>query len=433
MKRRTLFKATLAASASGASVIGSSQAAPVSASGAAQQFDSSNIRNYRPDMRYRLMGKTGVVVSALGIGMLRLPMLADKKTVDETQSIGMLRHAIDCGINYVDTARGYLGGQSETVVGKALSGGYRDKVHLATKLTLQAMKSEADFDRMFDLSRKTLDTDVIDFYLLHHVTHRTWNEAAVPFKVLDKVAKLKAEGKIKHVGFSFHDNLSFFKAVLDAYDWDFCQLMQNYLDTEYEAGLLGMKYAFERGMAVNCMEPLKAGLLVRPPKRVQKVLDKAPVKRTPVQWAFDYLWDMPEPGVVISGMSNIAQVDENVSYARLSSINMLSYEERMVIGEAALKYRDIPDMPPCTGCNACAPCPKWVALGSLIGQMWFIYKATGNKNALRYYNNVPWPRGGNADTCDGCGACVPKCPNHINIPELIKEIRAEVSRLNRKA
>ena len=358
-----------------------------SARAATSGIDAATVRNYNEDMPYRRMGKTGVLVSALGFGMLRLPMLADRRTVDEKKTVDMLRYGIDNGINYVDTARGYLGGQSETAVGKALLRGYRDKVYLATKLNLGAMRSEADFDRMFDASRRELQTDVIDFYLLHHVTTKTWNQSAVPFKVMEKVERCKRDGKIRFIGFSFHDNLALFKQVLDACpDWDFCQLMENYLDTEYEAGFLGMKYAYERGLAVNCMEPLKAGLLVRPPREVQAILDAAPVKRTPVEWAFDYLWNMPEPGVVISGMSNVAQVKENLTYARRSSVGMLDWNDRVTIGRAAKRYRDYEGVPACTGCNNCAPCPKGVAIGSLIGQMWFIYKVTGNKAAARRHS-----------------------------------------------
>ena len=334
------------------------------------ELSSRTVRNYHPEMPYRRMGRTGIMVSALGFGMLRLPRLADGKTVDVQQTVDMLRYGIDNGINYVDTARGYLGGQSEAAVGKALRNGYRDRVYLATKLNLDGMRNEGDFQRMFDESRKQLNTDVIDFYLLHHVTHRTWNGSVLPYKVLEKVDHCLAEGSIRHIGFSFHDNLAFFKHVLDAYpSWDFCQLMENYLDTEYEAGYLGMKLAYERGLAVNCMEPLKAGFVVRPPKKVQDVFDAASTRRTPIEWAFDYLWSMPEPGVVISGMSNIDQVKENISYARRSHVGMLTWEDRMVLGKAARRYRDFEGVTACTGCNNCAPCPKLVAIGSLIGQM----------------------------------------------------------------
>lgn len=424
MDRRDFIR-TAAITAAGASLSGNSCLA---ANVLSSEINPAKIRNYHPEMKYRLMGKTGVMVSALGFGMLRLPMLADGKTVDEAQTIGMLRYGIDNGINYVDTARGYLGGQSETAVGKALLDGYRDKVWLATKLPLQAMKSEADFERMFDESRKALQTDVFDFYLLHHVTHNTWPKAAIPFRVLEKAQKYRDEGKIRFLGFSFHDSLVLFQEVLRAIpDWDFCQLMENYVDTQYEAGLLGMKYAYDRGMAVNCMQPLKAGLLANPPKEVREILESAPGRRPAIEWAFDYLWDMPYPGVVISGMSNLDQVRENLAYARKSSVNMLDWDARVTIGKAALRYRQYPGVTACTGCDYCVPCPQDVAIGSLIGNMWFIYKVNGDKKAAqRYYNHVPPQRGVNANACNDCGVCLPKCPEHVNIPEILKQMRDEL-------
>ena len=388
----------------------------------------TEIRNYKPEMQYRIMGKTGVRVAALGFGMLRLPMLADHKTVDEARTIEMLRYGIDNGINYVDTAHGYLGGQSELAVGKALLNGYRDKVYLATKVNLGAMRSEADFDRMFDESRKRLQTDFIDFYLLHHVTTKTWNQSVLPFRVLEKVERCKQDGKIRFSGFSFHDNLALFKQVVDANpNWDFCQLIQNFIDTEYEAGFLGMKHAYGRGIAVNCMQPLKAGFMANPPREVQAVFDAAATRKTPVEWAFDYLWNMPEPGIVISGMSTLEQVRENLEYARRSSVGMLRQEDLMLLSRVARRYRAYDGVTACTGCNNCAPCPKGIALGSLIGQMWFTYKVTGNKAAdQRYYNNVPAPRGVNADVCDSCGACLPKCPMHVDIPGVLRRMRDEL-------
>ncbi|MDO5537935.1 MAG: aldo/keto reductase [Desulfovibrionaceae bacterium] len=425
MNRRNFLKTAAVTAAAG--MAGGSSAALAAPKGADEltAAEKAAIRNYTPDMRYRRMGSTGVMVSALGFGMLRLPMLEDRKTVNEAATIEMLRYGIDNGINYVDTARGYLGGQSETAVGMALAGGWRDRVWLATKLTLSALKSDADFERMFDLSRKQLNTDVIDFYLLHHVTEKTWRENMVPYRAIEKIMKLKEQGKIRYAGFSFHDSLPFFKQVLDANPgWDFCQLMENYLDTEYEAGFLGMKMAYERGMAVNVMEPLKAGMLTRLPKEVRALFDASGRKRTAVEWAFDYLYTLPEPGVVISGMSSVAHVKENIEYAKRSHVGMLDWQDRVTIGKAAHLWRTMPGVSPCTACANCMPCHNDVDIARLIGHVWFSYKLTGNLDAAkRYYTHVPPPRGVSAEACDFCGECVPRCPEHVDIVGILKEMR----------
>lgn len=390
----------------------------------------ARIRNYNPQMHYRSVGLTGIDVSALGFGMLRLPTLADGKTVNAPLTIAMVHRAIDLGLNYIDTAHVYMGGQSEEVTGRALAGGKRDHVYLTSKAPWWIMQKPEDFERIFDLSRKRLQTDVIDFYHIHMVMHRAWKEKIIPFKLIDKIEKLKQDGKIRFSGFSFHDNVTLFKKAVDANpQWNFCLIQQNYLDTEHEAGVVGLKYAAARGLGVSIMEPLRNGFLVTPPKHVKAVFDAAPRQRPSVEWAFDYLWNMPEVSVVVSGMSAMQHVEDNIAYAKRSSVGMLSVDDITVLGKVAQAYRASPGSVPCTGCYHCIPCPKNVAIGYLLNMVYNQYKADGNKQRAQHLmqNSMsPTLRGDKASVCDGCGQCLPKCPQGIDIPAALRRVRDEL-------
>ena len=425
MDRRAFLKGGAGLMAAGAMAA----AARISPAWAAAQ-EPSNIRNFHPEMRYRPHGLTGVAVSALGFGMLRLPLLADGKTVDEARTIAMLRHAIDHGLNYVDTGYVYLGGQSEAVTGKALAGGYRDRIWLTSKSPWWIMERPEDFERFFDESRRRLQTDVIDFYHIHMIMHRGWKEKVVPFRLIDRMMELKARGAIRFAGFSFHDGAPLFKRVVDANPgWDFCLIQQNYLDTEHEAGLVGLNYAAANGMGVSIMEPLRNGFLVKPPAMVQAVLDAAPRRRPPVEWAFDYLWNKPDVSVVVSGMASMQNVRDNLAYAGRSAPGMLDAEDRAVIGRAARAYRSAPGTIPCTGCYNCIPCPQNVAIGYLFNMVFNQYKADGDKaraHRLVNYSMSPVQRGDRPGACNECGQCLPKCPQGINIPEELKRVRREL-------
>lgn len=431
MERRNFIKSAVALTAATALQAGGAQqlqAAEKTAPLAPEQ--QARIRNFNPQMPYRPMGKTGIDVSALGFGMLRLPMLADGKTVDAPTSIALLRRAIEQGLNYVDTGHVYLGGQSEEVTGQALAGGWRDRVYVTSKSPWWIMERPEDFERLFDISRKRLQTDVIDFYHLHMLMHRGWNEKVIPFKLMDKIEKLKQDGKIRYSGFSFHDSATLFKKIVDANPhWDFCLIQQNYLDTEHEAGLVGLKYAAARGMGVSIMEPLRNGFLVNPPAEVRAVFAAAAHQRSPVEWALDYLWNMPEVSVVVSGMSAAQHVTDNLAYAGRSAVNMLNVDDRAVLGQAARQYRSYAGSVPCTGCYNCIPCPRNVAIGYLLALVYNQYKADGDKQRaqrLMQYSMSPVLRGDKASACDGCGQCLPKCPQGINIPAVLQRVRDEL-------
>lgn len=369
-------------------------------------------------MQYREFGKTGVKVSPIGFGMMRLP--ADTEgNVDEERAIKMLRSAIDNGLNYVDTAFNYHGGNSEKITGKALLDGYRDKVYLATKAPAWMFKSGDDFDTILDKQLERLQTDHIDFYLLHAMNAIAFEKKVLRYGVMERLEAARAAGKIKYVGFSFHDKIDVFKNICDAYNWDFCQIQLNYIDTKYQAGIEGLKYAASKGMGVSIMEPLRGGYLANVPAAVKDIFDKT--NKTPVEWGLDYLWNMPEVSIVLSGMSDEEQIAQNLEYASRSSAGMFTKEDEEVIEKVQGVFASY-DTVPCTGCSYCLPCPKGVG----IPYNFVVYNnyKTGSpfeEEKKRYNEWVPM-FGQKASACVACHKCEEICPQHINIVERLKKV-----------
>lgn len=380
-------------------------------------------------MEYRNFGKTNFRPSALGFGCMRFPQLpGEGNEVDEVEATRMVRHAIDQGVNYVDTAWPYHGGQSEVLVGKILQDGYREKVALATKMPSWLIEKVEDFDYYFSAQLERLQTDHIDFYLLHALNQKHWDNY-LNLKVFDWVEKQMADGKIRHIGFSFHDEYPVFERILTGYDhWDFCQIQYNYMDVDYQAGERGLKMASERGLGVVVMEPLKGGKLAIevPPAPVKAVFDQAERTWKPAEWALQWLWNQPEVGLVLSGMSTFEQVEQNLVSASRSGIGSLSASEVSTIENVRNAWQGLAPVA-CTHCEYCLPCPNDV----LIPQIFAIYN-----NAMMYGEQERGQRtyesqiaeANQADACIECGECESLCPQHLTITDYLKDAHAYLSK-----
>lgn len=366
-------------------------------------------------MVYRDFGKTGVQVSPLGFGMMRLPQ--------EDEAIRMVRQAIDNGVNYIDTAYNYLDGNSEIITGHALADGYRDKVYVATKMPVWMVEKEEDFDRILEEQLTKLNTDHVDFYLLHALNKDVWKNKVQKYNLISKMKEAKADGKVRFIGFSFHDSLDLFKEIVDASeDWDFCQIQLNYLDIYYQAGVEGLKYAHNKGLGVIVMEPLRGGYLAAVPPEVAAIFEKnTSAARSPVEWALDFLWNMPEVGVVLSGMSTIEQTMDNVQYAARSKPGMLCEKQLHTIEEAYQQFLHY-NAVPCTGCAYCMHCPKGIAIPQSIAAYNEYFKDKNFERAKDQYDNWVPLFGEKPSACIECRRCEKICPQHIEISRRMSEI-----------
>jgi predicted aldo/keto reductase-like oxidoreductase len=365
-------------------------------------------------MQYRKFGKLDWQASALGFGCMRLPILDSKSgNIDQTKVNEMIHTAIAGGVNYFDTAYVYHDQMSEVSLGKALEGGYRERVHIATKSPIWLIKESADFDRLLDEQLQRLQTSTIDFYLLHALNRDSWTKVQ-QLDLLRRAEAAKADGRIRYTGFSFHDNLETFKQIVDGYDaWDFCQIQYNYMDTAVQAGTEGLQYAASKGLAVIIMEPLLGGKLALDLPATRPLWDSAPQKRTPADWALQWLWNQPEVSLVLSGMSTIEQVEENICSASLSGPDTLSSADVELIAKVREVVNSLSPIP-CTRCEYCLPCPN----GVNIPRNFDVYNRVAMYDALddcrNEYNR--WiPDDEKAAVCIQCDECLSKCPQQIAI------------------
>ncbi len=370
-------------------------------------------------MKYRKFGKLDWRPSALGFGAMRLPILdGDAGKIDEPIAIDMIRYAIDNGVNYVDSAYPYHKGQSEIVVGKALRDGYRERVKLATKMPCWLVNTADDFDKYFDEQLGKLQTDHIDFYLLHGLGKERWPKVR-DLGVIRWAERKIEEGKIGHLGFSFHDELPAFKEIVDAHDWTFCQIQYNYMDTKYQAGTEGLRYAAKRGLAVVVMEPIAGGrLAINPPEGIRKLWREGHHGWKPAEWALQWVWNQPEVSLLLSGMSAMRHVEENVKAAGRSGVGKFTGDDLRLVDRVAAKYREM-GFVGCTGCRYCSPCPSGVAIPEIFALFNEFYMKDREPTIKAKYREQ-LKQGQWAKNCTRCGRCEELCPQHLPIRDLLR-------------
>jgi predicted aldo/keto reductase-like oxidoreductase len=387
------------------------------------------------------MGSLGWEVSALGFGCMRLPARRiNRLRADTDESMRIIRHGIDLGINYVDTAWPYHLGDSERIVGQALQDGYRERVHLVTKLFLPLVRNTEDFDRYLSSQLERLQTDYLDIYLFHGLNAGAF-EKVKRLGLIEKMEEARRQGRIRCIGFSFHDTLPVFKEIIDYYDWDMAQIQYNYMDTAIQATTEGLVYAHDKGIAVVIMEPVKGGMLANPPDEALEIMRASGIKRTPVDWALQFLWNRPEVSVVLSGMGNQQMVDENCASADRSGINSLTPEEERTIAKIAEIYRS-KMLVPCTACKYCMPCPAGVNIPqnfAILNNVSMESNWIRRTMIRRGYRKLAGSTekldkaksNGNASICIDCGECLEKCPQEINIPVELAKVHAILGKRGR--
>ena len=366
-------------------------------------------------MKYRTMGKLGVCASAFGLGCMRFNGAASGDSViDEQKAVSLIRRAIDGGVTYIDTAYIYLDKTSEIVLGKALLDGYREKVTIATKVPPDMVNSRADMEKILAEELKKLQTDHIDFYLMHAMNKQKW-EHMKAIGAPEFFDDMKREGKIRYKCFSFHGPYEEFEYILNDWDWDMCQIQYNFMDIGNQTGTKGLELAGSRGIPVVIMEGLLGGRLANAPDNVQALYDAFPVKRSAVEWAFRWLCNHPEVSVVLSGCNEAEQIDENLRIFDTVDTGIMSEEELKLIDEVREAYISRTKIG-CTGCRYCMPCPNGVNIPGIFSA-WNNWSLYGTDPKEDWMFRMILEKNNGADNCVSCAACEAACPQHLNIIE----------------
>lgn len=424
MNRRNFIKSAALAGMAGALVGAGSSALQA----AERAGDVQSIRSFNPDMRYRTFGKTGEKVSVLGFGTMRLPVVGnDYGKVDAPAAMKLMRHALDGGLNYIDTSWPYHsttqseGGASEPFVGEVVKAVGRDKMYIATKLPIWAVNSRADMDAFLNAQLKRLNTDHVDFYLVHSIRQEVWDKM-VSLNLSDFLDKAVRSGRVRHAGFSAHDIPQTYRQVMDYYDWSFNQHVCNYYDINFQAGMRGVRQSALRDMGFAAMESIMGGMLAdQIPKEAMDVFNATGIKRSAAGWALRWVWDQPEVSVCISGMNKMEHLEENLRQAKEADAPMTAEEIAAVD-----KVRDIlKGKGPirCAECGKCS-CPEGVGI-----QMCFeIYNANHVFKVPHIshhnYGMSVKPTIRAAENCNDCGRCNGQCPAGLDIPAELKKVVA---------
>ena len=371
-------------------------------------------------MEKRKMENLGIETSLLGFGCMRFPTGGDGK-IDREQAKAMLEKALAAGVNYFDTAWPYHGGESELLVGEALKGHPRDSFYLATKLPCWEVKSLADVDRIFNQQLEKLQTDYIDFYLMHAMNRGSWGEMR-KLGVVERLEQLKAEGKIRYLGFSFHDSYEAFEEILSYRNWDFCQIQLNYMDTEEQAGLKGYALAEKMGVPLVIMEPVKGGSLAAFAPDITEKFRALDSQASMASFALRWVGSLPNVKVVLSGMSSMEQVEDNLK--TFGDFKPLSEAEQTTIREV-VELMNSRIQNGCTGCRYCMPCPAGVNIPGSFG-CWNRYHMYQNYNVVKRHWENDLGEAQQPKNCIKCGKCEQACPQHLHIREDLERAQADL-------
>ena len=373
-------------------------------------------------MEMRKMEKLGVETSLLGFGCMRFPQTPEGK-IDEALTEKMLDQAIAQGVNYIDTAYPYHDGQSEVVVGKILKKYDRDSFYLATKLPVWLVNTAEDVDKYLEEQLAKLQTDYIDFYLMHAMGKERWNKM-VEIGCVKRLEELQKQGKIKYLGFSFHDKYEVFEEILNYRDWDFCQIQLNYMDAEEQAGLKGCQLATDKGIPVVVMEPVKGGSLAVFAEDITEKLKELDPEASPASFALRWVGSLPGVKVILSGMSSMEQVEDNLR--TFAAFKPLSEQEQDTIRQVTEILRSRVQNG-CTGCRYCMPCPAGVNIPGCFAT-WNTYHMYQNYHSVSWNWEVVLGDEHQPKNCVQCGKCEAQCPQKIAIREDLKRVQADLDK-----
>ncbi len=372
-------------------------------------------------MEYRNNTQGEETLSALGYGCMRFPKKGN--SIDMVAVEAQILYAIEQGVTYFDTAYVYPG--SEEALGKVLQKNQcREKVKIATKLPHYLVKKQGDFERYFQEQLKRLKTDYVDFYLMHMLPDTNVWDKLIGQGVLEWIKEKKEMGQIRKIGFSYHGNTTTFLEVLNAYEWEFCQIQYNYMDENSQAGRTGLLEAAKKGIPVIIMEPLRGGMLANHlPKKAMEAIETAYCKRSPAEWSFRWLWNQAQVSVVLSGMNSMEMLQENIRIASETMPGQFTNQDEAVIEQIRTAINEQTKVP-CTGCSYCMPCPFGVDIpGSF--RCYNVSYTDGYGKGLMEYLLCTTLRNkqSSASLCKECGACEPHCPQSIPIRSQLKQVK----------